>query len=297
MKLFYPLAALILTTTLVGGGCFDPQRPASLQCSTEGLCPSGMVCQADNMCRVSGEPGELDAAVVIDAVVIDATPDAVPVECTTDVMCETPPDLCHLPGTCNLETNVCRFDVVSCAADQTCSTEACSLETGLCEASPINEMQTCQAPTCGAFTACQFDLGNVCDESGTKSRTCTDFECSSGSCVGTDRTDMQTCSQSTTDLMCGVTTCEPFGACVYGNGTCDESGTKKRVCTDRTCGGGICNADTRTESQPCTRIMNGEPCGFQQCLGTGVRELCCTSNNSGETCTVPCSPCDGIELE
>ncbi len=277
----------------MAGGCFDPQRQSNLQCSTDGLCPSGMVCETDNMCRVSGEPGELDAAIVI-----DAAPDAVPVQCTTDVMCETPPDLCHLPGTCDTEANLCHFDAVTCAADQTCSTEACSMDTGLCEASAINEMQMCGATICGAFTACQFDAANSCDETGTQSQICTDFECSGGSCEGTDRTEMQTCSRSTTGMVCGGgTTCEDFGACVYNSGVCDESGTETRVCTDRTCGSGVCNAIPRTDSQACSRIRDGLNCGIQNCPAGGFRELCCTSNNSGETCSVPCSPCEGIELE
>jgi len=43
------------------GACFNPERPANLNCSAEGECPSGLICAADKVCRQSVADAASDA--------------------------------------------------------------------------------------------------------------------------------------------------------------------------------------------------------------------------------------------
>ena len=46
------LAAVLGAVALRLAACFDPQQPGcAFSCATDGLCPSGYTCQADNICH------------------------------------------------------------------------------------------------------------------------------------------------------------------------------------------------------------------------------------------------------
>jgi hypothetical protein len=46
------LAAVLGAVALSLAACFDPQQPGcAFSCATDGLCPSGYTCQADNICH------------------------------------------------------------------------------------------------------------------------------------------------------------------------------------------------------------------------------------------------------
>src|ERR1041384_7114649 len=69
--------------------------------------------------KLDGSVSEMDAA--SDAP-IDAAPDAAPVACSGDNDCQTPPNLCELPGTCDLSMHKCVFLPKDCSTQNTCGT-------------------------------------------------------------------------------------------------------------------------------------------------------------------------------
>ncbi len=275
--------------------CYDPNRPQNLNCSAEGLCPGSMECHADNICRsINGTGDDSDAR----PFAVDAAPeiDAVPVECSSTDECQSPPDLCHLPGVCDIDSNLCVFPKVACDANETCATHQCNPSTGECETTATNEDAACQTQSCTSFGACNFDDGNSCDESGSQARSCTDYVCTAGACVGTAAVEMQNCSRVTDGDDCnGGTSCGPYGACAFESGVCDESGTETRSCTDNTCADGVCAGVARDEAQACTRVTEGQTCDFRSCQGGGgggggIRETCCSAGS----CNDPCGICEPL---
>jgi hypothetical protein len=280
--------AIALTLGVALAACFDPTRPEILNCSTHGLCPGSMVCQADNVCRDIAADGS-DAR----PFAVDAAPDidAVPVACNSSSDCEMPPDLCYMPGTCDIDTKLCVFPKVACNANETCATHQCNPSTGQCETTATNEAATCAPQNCTDYGPCGFDDMNTCDETGMQTRSCTDSVCVSGACVGTSNIEPMACSRVTTGDDCnGGTTCGLFSACSYTDGQCDELGNSTRSCTDRTCASGSCISTERVENKACSRMTDNQSCDFQSCPGPGqgFQEICCSSG----LCNQPCGPCE-----
>ncbi len=252
-----------------------------------------MECQS-NVCREAG--GSFDDSGPENGndgrpFAVDAAPeiDAVPVECSSSTDCQSPPDLCYMVGVCDIDSNLCVFPKVTCATNEACATNQCNGLTGECEKTSTNENASCDTQTCNGFGACAFDDSNSCDETGIQSRACTDFVCTSGSCVGNNTVEMQSCSRVTEGDDCnGGTTCPMFGNCIYEMGICDESGSQTRTCTDNNCGSGACVAVNRNESQPCTRTTEGNTCDFQDCGGGGggggIQEVCCAAGSCNDLC-------------
>jgi hypothetical protein len=115
-------------------------------------------------------------------VVADAAPlDATPVACNGPEDCANPDDPCLLPGTC--EDRVCHFEAMNCSdLDGECTKGICA--DGECQPKAVREGQGCGAGVmvCGAFDDCG-GFADVCDESGTQGRSCTDSTCQAGTCV------------------------------------------------------------------------------------------------------------------
>ncbi|TXD36190.1 hypothetical protein FRC98_13790 [Lujinxingia vulgaris] len=140
---------------------------------------------------------------------------------------------------------------------------------GTCTTSTATETQSCTRDTdgtnCGAdqftyWSACGgFD--NVCDETGTQTRTRTEFDCSGGSCTSSNFTETQSCTRDTDGDTCGSTTYGNWGSCGGFTGACDSTGTQSRTATDRKCSNGTCSTVNRTETQSCTRSVTGNSCG------------------------------------
>ncbi len=162
--------------------------------------------------------------------------------------------------------------------DDTCDetgTESRSVTTftcssGTCVPSTSSESRGCPRDTdgtscggtdCGGYGGCG-GFSDTCDESGTESRTCTDYVCADGSCRGFDRSETRGCSRMTGGTSCGAgTSCGSWGACEGFDDPCDQTGTQSRSCTDYTCGGGTCNGGAeRSEVTGCTRDTNGSSC-------------------------------------
>lgn len=301
MKLYGIALGLLFSTTLTLTGCFSPERPGSLNCSSEGECPSGMSCGSDNVCLsdsamdANTDGLQDDASVLPDSrqMAVDAgiPNDAALVGCSNNVDCETPPDLCRLPGTCNLDTGTCSFPDVECEQSTTCLNKLCNPETGQCESLNVNEGNICIAESCDGFGLCgDFDSGNVCDEIGTQSQECMESICTSGSCIAGSRTDVISCNVSTTGMEClGGTTCDAYGACggFDSNNSCDEGGTRSRECTDRTCASGNCAGTPRSEMENCSRVTDGDECSVGGSMGTTCGEFgaCSYSNECDESGT------------
>lgn len=118
---------------------------------------------------------------------------------------------------------------------------------------------TCGASTYTGWGACG-GFSDVCDESGTQSRTRTDFHCNAaGACASSQHTENQTCGRSTTGTSCGTPAVEE--TCSYAS-DCATSGTLTRKTTAYTCSSGGCQPNTTTQNFPggCTRSTEGQMC-------------------------------------
>lgn len=172
--------------------------------------------------------------------------------------------------------------------DGDCTAGACDPATGECFALPANEDAECgPVQECGGYGACTA-FSSVCDESGQQSRTCTDFTCQSGACVeSAPYANTRSCTRDTDGDTCAADTVTDCGGCVYGGGTCDETGTRTCTCTSFSCGGGACVASPTSCSQPsasCDRDTDGDTCG---CSGT---IQCCNQGTCSQSCGGFCEP-------
>ena len=111
------------------------------------------------------------------------------------------------------------------------------------------------------------------------------------------------CDPNTCD---GGSYCEDYGDCGSYSSTCDESGSKSRVCHDFQCTGpltdGTCSGTTRTETASCSRNTDGVVvndwaswglCDVDPtCGGVGdqfrSRAVCANGSAVGENQTQPC---------
>lgn len=119
---------------------------------------------------------------------------------------------------------------------------------------------SCGTTENGPFGSCG-GFSSTCDETGTRSRTVTRYECAGGSCQAMPEADTESCSRSTGGTMCGSTMTTGWSTCGGFSGTCDETGTQSRMVTTYTCASASCDADVTMESQSCSRSTNGSSCG------------------------------------
>ncbi len=256
----------------------------------------------------AGNLGSIDGA----ADVRDAGPDAAVVQCIRDEECETPPSPCHLAGLCNPSTRQCEFPQKNCsAAGDQCNTGTCEPATGNCVATPAFDGEDCNGgTTCGSFGSCgDFDPSDICDETGTRGRDCTDRVCSSGACIDIDRVESEACARNQDGVECQVTVCGGFGSCTDFSDTCDEHGTRYRDCTAYACSSASCVSSNFTDSGSCMRSSRdgitcaSDDCGsFGACMGfddtcdeSGTRERTCTPYRcTSELCLPETSFVDSI---
>lgn len=219
---------------------------------------------------------------------VDAGTDAGAVACQTNDDCGSPPDGCHLAGSCNGD-HQCEFPAVDCSAmDSECTTGVC--EGGTCIARAIAEGQPCgPGTTCGDFGPCAgFDPADPCDETGQHVRSCQDSTCTAGACVaGASYDDPEVCMRDREGVTCrsDSTSCS---SCTFAFGDqCTEQGA--RACTTKSysCQNAVCTESSSTTSETCTRNTDGDLCDTQSCPGGGVKSVCC----SGGTCSADCGGC------
>ncbi|MFK7987034.1 MAG: hypothetical protein AB8I08_13500 [Sandaracinaceae bacterium] len=177
--------------------------------------------------------------------------------------------------------NVCRSG--SCTPEDFSSPVACTRNT--------NGTDCGGAPSCPGYPACS-GFSNVCDETGTRSRTCTQSTCSSGTCSGSRNVaQSENCSRPSTDgVDCGTESCSD-GPCGGFANTCDATGTLTETCTQPECNNGSCSgSSTSTSTNACSRASrDGIVCGTESCpaFGSCIRELDSCMGSENRTCTTP----------
>ena len=94
------------------------------------------------------------------------------------------------------------------------------------QTTPTCDAAACAAKSgCGSWSACG-GFSDVCDETGTRSRTCTTYACSGGSCKGSSKTETGTCSVDTDGKE--VAAWSAWSTCGEFTDACDESGSQSR---------------------------------------------------------------------
>ncbi|RVU46833.1 hypothetical protein EA187_06785 [Lujinxingia sediminis] len=140
---------------------------------------------------------------------------------------------------------------------------------GSCTTSTATETQACtrvtQGNSCGGNDYTSWSncggFSNTCDESGTQTRTRTEYHCSGGSCASSNFTESRTCYRDTDSSSCGTTSTGSWGSCGGFSSPCDRTGEQSRTVSERKCSNGTCTTVNRTETQSCTRSVTGNSCG------------------------------------
>jgi hypothetical protein len=281
-------AALTVAALAALAGCFRPRFKDDLACGADGQCPPGTTCGADDKCHGAGG---FDAAIIDAGDLPDAAPDArvdaMPVACTGDGDCATPPDHCYTAGTCDVAHSLCVFPSVDCSGmSDECNLGTCDPATG-CVLAPAHQDQACgKGKDCGPFGGCD-GFADECDSTGTLTRTCTTYTCQAGTCTGVDGPDTAPCTRKTEDNPCGQDTVTGCGVCDNPNDVCALSGEMGCTCTTFACKSDACTPNATSCAQPCTRVTNGTPCGEQQCSPDATWTICCMDG----ACGVPCGSC------
>jgi hypothetical protein len=204
--------------------------------------------------RVEGTPGD------------GGVPDAEP------FLCQTQGDCDQVSG-CGDWNESSGFDGTcdeSGEQQQVCNTYACSAA-GICVVTDSRvEKQGCTrdqagvecgAKSCTAFTDCA-GFADMCDQTGTKMRTCDVEVCGDGQCMPTTRDDVAECERVTNGLDCGADIV-PTTACAWeGDPECDETGHQDATRTQRVCLNGTCEATNVVTNivLDCPRPTEGNAC-------------------------------------
>ena len=278
----------------VPAGCDDGNACTDDACGAAGCenvdntapCDDGMYCNGPDTCA-GGACGTHAGSPCSGSAVCDESAD-VCTGCLTNSDCGAPvygswgacegfSDSCDESGTRSRSVTSFTCSSGTCTPSSSTESEACTRSTG---------GNTCGATTCGSYGSCG-GFSDACDEMGTRSRECTDYVCSGGSCTTSNRTETSGCSRDTDGTSCGATTCGAWGACGGFADDCVETGTQNRTCTTYTCAAGSCGTAMMDESQGCTRSTNGYSCDdgvFRTCGDYCYGGLC----NAGEFCARGC---------
>lgn len=198
--------------------------------------------------------------------------------------CEIVGGVCGATGTQRRTTTSFECASGSCTPETATETRACTVAPG---------NPSCGPTTIGPWSECQFE-GDVCDETGTQTRTVTSFECAGGSCTPISWTEGQVCTRGTAGSTCGPVIDSGWDACEFENGVCDETGTQSRTVTEHVCAASVCTPVSTTSTQACGRETGGTQCGT-----TSVSEGVCIpqggecSEFGTQTVTVTQHLCDG----
>jgi hypothetical protein len=232
--------------------------------------------------RVDGTPGD------------GGLPDAEPFVCQTQADCDQVSgcgewnDCSGFAGTCD----------ESGEQQQVCNSYACS-GAGICvvtdsrvEKRACTRDQAgveCGAKTCTAFTECA-GFADMCDQTGTRMRTCDVEVCGDGECMPTTRDDVAECERVTNGLDCGADIV-PTTACAWeGDPECDETGHQDATRTQRVCLNGTCEATNVVTNivLDCPRPTENNACqaASPSCSTTCPYATTCSESVTGsETCT------------
>ncbi len=248
-------------------------------CVRDSLVPSGTTCrEAAGQCDVAEEcDGEnptcpMDAFTPTGATCSDGFCDGLGVcsdSCTPGADCST--------------GNPCETGTIDCSG----GTPSCVRSGNAPNGTSCGTTENGPFGSCGGFSS-------TCDETGTRSRTVTRYECASGSCAAMPESDTESCSRSTAGSSCGSTMTTSWSACGGFSGTCDETGTQSRMVTTYTCGSATCGSNTMMETRGCSRDTDGNGCGSVTYGGWsscgGFSNTCDeTGNRSRSVMTPTCS--------
>lgn len=178
--------------------------------------------------------------------------------------CDDPPnDVCYQPtGTCNPSTGECSYTRL---ADGT----------------------ECAATSCGSYGSCSWS--SECSNAGTRYRTCTDYECSAGTCAPSTRQESDPCSRTVSNgTACSAGYC-CANVCVARNdhdncGSCGIScGTLSCVALVAHPGQYSCNCFT---NDFCRNAGFG---ALATCWHDGIQSACNCQCSTGSSCTGQCA--------
>lgn len=161
--------------------------------------------------------------------------------CQPGPECDCVPDLPCVPSNVceDMGVTVCRGGVSSCRGTP---------RTGACGAEDIGEWSACAG----------FD--DVCDETGTQSRTVVRPMCVDGGCDSAPDTETRACLRDQENVVCGESTTVPGADCAFMT-SCVEDGVSTRIRTDFSCRDAACEGADTTLFDPCTRDTDGSTCG------------------------------------
>ncbi|HJL03168.1 MAG TPA: hypothetical protein RMH85_17485 [Polyangiaceae bacterium LLY-WYZ-15_(1-7)] len=263
-----------------GGTCVNTPVP-------DRLCDDGDPCTSNDICDPSGVCGG-----------VGCMP---PTVCSEGVGCVG----CNSPADCPQETgrwSSCEYGAArtpaTCSGEQsrrvvesTCDASMCNTtertETRGCSRPPGATTVRCDSTTSTAYGACS-GFGSECGESGTQSRTVTEWFCREADCRSFDRMESRSCSRDTDGDSCGAgeeTT--RWSDCGGFDGFCDDSGSQSRDVTLFTCSSGSCDGSTTTETRDCTRDPSNDgaecrsPSDWSACDFGG--DVCATSGTQERT--------------
>ena len=180
------------------------------------------------------------------------------------------------PGSCTVGT-----DGKSCGgADMVCKGDTCIDP----ECTGAGD---CDPDSCGFVSSCTQDAPGTCSTSGHRTEECTSYNCVAYVCQPSVKQNQVACVYSTEDNECGDAQCGPYGACVYVNQYCSETGTKEKQCTGKKCSGGQCAPSapyTSPTSVGCDRDTDTDWCGEGQICSGGACVKDCSNPCAGKEC-------------
>ncbi len=178
-------------------------------------------------------------------------------------------------------TPVCRGD--SCANEQTTESDTCRRD---------RDGISCGTPTEGPWSDCG-GFGNVCDSTGTQSRTIMTPTCAGGGCGSVNTTETAMCTRPTEGMECMPNSFSAWSACTrtdVGN-VCSRAGTRTRTRTEFDCAADACTGTPFTETQNCTLpATGGDSCGTPTVGPWGAcsfADMCSEMGTRSRTVTTP----------
>lgn len=165
----------------------------------------------------------------------------------------------------------CESDDDCAPLTDACGVGACDRTTGICAKLPGEDGTGCGAASCSTFGSCGgFD--DLCDVTGSQSRTCVPRVCSRGDCAGgTAYVESQTCTR---EDQCGGSTVCYQGACCQPTGcsASEQCGWHNPGCglPEYLCGIGNCGAGAE--------CCNGAWCAYGYDHYCSIDVDCCSQN-------------------
>ena len=143
----------------------------------------------------------------------------------------------------------------------------------------------CGATTVGGWGAC-MGFSEMCDETGTRSRTDVVRECASGSCGMRNSPVTEACTRAQDGMSCGadvVTTTECMRTA--SDDPCSEAGMRQMITETFVCGDDTCGSSTTTVMVSCMVDTDGVDCDpGNPCGGVCANGACDLEARNGDSC-------------